>query len=274
MNKIGTHEQHRTIDTSNLRLLSRMDDFKVASGNADPRGWDVIAKDGKKIGKVDHLLVDPGARMVRYLGIDLDRSLTAGREGRDHVLIPVDTARLSSAHREQVFIPETSVGLGALPVYDKSKISSLLGHDRDRDLQRSGRSDRGERRMTLAEEELAVGKRTVEGGEVAIGKRVETEHVRESVPVTREEVTVERRPITGGVAAGMDTSPRIHEDEIRIPLTHEEVVVEKRAVPKEELIVKKHQVTDEQRIDETVRKERVEVQGGEQVREVGDRKRT
>lgn len=283
MNKTTTHERHRTIDTSNLRMLNRMDDFKVAQGNPDPRGWDVIAKDGKKIGKVEHLLVDPSARMVRYLGVDLDRSLRGDlmgdRAAGDHVLVPVDTARLSSQNREQVFIPETSSGLAALPVYNKSSIASLLGPDRDRtDRGRPAgpREERlgegGERRITLAEEELALGKRTVMGGEVGIEKKVETEHVRKTVPVTREEVTIERRPVTGSVT-GMDTSPRIHEDEIRIPLTHEEVVVEKRAVPKEELVVKKHQVTGEERIDETVRKERLEVHGEENVKEVGRQSR-
>lgn len=129
-------EKHgmQNIDTSNLRLLSRMDDFKVAKGSPDVRGWDVIGSDGQRLGEVDHLLVDPGARRVRYLGIDLDRGLLAGRtrggRGGDHVLIPVETARLSQDHRDRVFVPETSADVGALPIYDKSSIQSLLGHER------------------------------------------------------------------------------------------------------------------------------------------------
>lgn len=266
MERHGTHERHGTIDTSNLRLLNRMDDFKVAKGSPDVRGWDVIGKDGKRIGEVDHLLVDPGARMVRYLGVDLDRSLlaggTRGERGGDHVLVPVSTARLDRDHRDRVFIPESSTDLAALPVYDHNSIKSLLGHERGREEHHLGRE--GERRMTLSEEELAVGKRNVRAGEVEIEKKVDTEHVRKTVPVTREEVTVERRPATG-----TSTSPRIHEDEIHIPLTHEEVVVEKRAVPKEELVVKKHEVTGKERIDETVRKERAEVHGEEHVKNAG-----
>lgn len=267
MDRNSTHDRGRTIDTSNLRLLSRMDDFRVAKDNPDPRGWEVVGRDGKRIGKVDHLLVDPGARMVRYLGIDVDRSLLSGRGRGDHVLIPVDTAHLSHDHRDRVFIPESSTDLAALPIYDQSAIQSLLGRERGREERPVGRE--GERRVTLSEEELAVGKRTVSAGEVEIGKRVETEHVQKTVPVTREEVTIERRPITGAAAAGAGTSPRIQEDEIRIPLSHEEVVVEKRVIPKEEVVVKKHTVTGEERIDEAVRRERADIRGGENVREVG-----
>jgi len=70
----------------------------------------------------------------------------------------------------------------------------------------------------------------------------------------REEVTIERRPATG-----MGTAPTIEEGEIRVPLSHEEVIVEKRVVPKEELVIKKHEVQGEQVVEEEVRRERVEV---------------
>ena len=85
-------------------------------------------------------------------------------------------------------------------------------------------------------------------------KRVETEHVRETVPVMREEVTVERRPVTG-----MGTAAEIGDDEIRVPLSQEEVIVQKRVVPKEELVIKKHQVQGEQIVEDDIRKERAEV---------------
>lgn len=92
--------------------------------------------------------------------------------------------------------------------------------------------------------------------------------MRKAVPVTREEVSVERRPATA--AAG--TAPQIHQDEIRIPLMPE-VVVEKKVVPKEERVVKKRRITGEEKIDETVRKERAEVHGAEPVKDVGTKRR-
>jgi len=123
-----------------------------------------------------------------------------------------------------------------------------------RDLAREG-YDRGrEARLTLSREELAVGKQQVQAGEVALRKTVETEHVRENVPVSREEVRVERRPLSADSAADVD----IGEDEIRIPLTREEVVVEKRAVPVEEVVLRKDVVTEERAVEADLRRERLD----------------
>ncbi len=115
-----------------------------------------------------------------------------------------------------------------------------------------------EERMTLSEEELAVGTRQVRAGEVEVEKRVETEHVRREVPLTHEEVTVERRPIEGGMVAG-GLNNTIGEDHIRVGLTAEEAVVEKRVVPKEELVVRKQEVTEERTVEADLRSERAEV---------------
>lgn len=115
-----------------------------------------------------------------------------------------------------------------------------------------------EERITLSEEELAVGKRQVRAGEVEVEKRVETEHVRREVPLSHEEVTVERRPIEGGMVAG-GLNNTIGEEHIRVPLTAEEAVVEKRVVPKEELLVRKQEVTEERMVEADLRSERAEV---------------
>ena len=109
--------------------------------------------------------------------------------------------------------------------------------------------------VTRSEEELAIGKRQVSAGEVEVRKSVETEHVRESVPVTREEVIVERRPVNEVRAAGA----QIAEDAIRIPITEEELVVEKRPVVKEEIVVRKQAVQDTRTVEADLRKERVDV---------------
>ena len=123
-----------------------------------------------------------------------------------------------------------------------------------------------EERITLSEEELAIGKRQRAAGEVEVEKRVETEHVREAVPVMRDEVTVERRPITDG----MRTDAHFEDEEIRVPLTKEEVVADKRAVAKEELVVKKHEVTDQEVVEADLRRERAEVHAEGDVRRTND----
>jgi uncharacterized protein (TIGR02271 family) len=114
----------------------------------------------------------------------------------------------------------------------------------------------GERRLTLSEEELAVDKRRVPAGEVRLSKSVETEHVREDVPVTREEVVVERHSVRSGIRAdGVD----LGEDEITVPVTAEEVVAKKRAVVKEEIVARKHEVEENRTVEADLRREHVEI---------------
>jgi uncharacterized protein (TIGR02271 family) len=114
-------------------------------------------------------------------------------------------------------------------------------------------------RLVLNEEQLAIGKREVETGEVGVRKTVETQHVHENVQLRHDEVEVERRPITDGYAAG--TNATIGEEEnIRMTLHAEEAVVEKRVVPTEELVVRKREVVEDQAIDTTLRREHAEVE--------------
>ena len=118
--------------------------------------------------------------------------------------------------------------------------------------------ERGQdRRLTLAEEQLAVGKRTVQEGEVALRKHVDTRRVEEQVELMREEVTVERRPISAD--AGNVEVSEIGEAEIRVPVMREEAVVEKRTVPIEEVVVRKEAVADKQTVSADLRKETLDV---------------
>ena len=113
-------------------------------------------------------------------------------------------------------------------------------------------------RLVLNEEQLAIGKREVETGEIGVRKHVETQHVHENVQLRHEEVEVERRPITDGYSAAGNAT--IGEDEdIRMTLHAEEAVVEKRVVPTEELVVRKREVVENQPVDTTLRRETAEV---------------
>ena len=80
-----------------------------------------------------------------------------------------------------------------------------------------------------------------------------------------EEVEIERRPITDRSAA---RNAKIGEDEVRIPLMAEEAVVEKRTVPKEEVVARKRQVTDEKTVEADVRRERLDESGVRQAADI------
>jgi uncharacterized protein (TIGR02271 family) len=117
-------------------------------------------------------------------------------------------------------------------------------------------NDDADQRLTLSEEELAVGKRRVPAGEVRLTKSVETEHVSEDVPLMREEVVVERRPVPGGMRAD---DVEIGEDEITIPVAQEEIVAEKRAVVKEEIVARKREVEENRTVEADLRQEKVDI---------------
>ena len=113
--------------------------------------------------------------------------------------------------------------------------------------------------MTRSEEELRVGTRERESGRVRLRKYVVTEHVQQTVPVQREEVRIEREPITDANAGAAMSGPEISEEEHEVVLHEEELVVEKRAVPKERVRLGKDTVTEEHQVSEEVRKEQIDV---------------
>ena len=81
-----------------IERVDRMDDVRVAKDDPDPRGWEVIGRDGTKIGKIEHLLGDRDAMKVAYLVMKLDSKITTDDK---HVLIPAGHAAVD-ARRKRV----------------------------------------------------------------------------------------------------------------------------------------------------------------------------
>jgi uncharacterized protein (TIGR02271 family) len=115
--------------------------------------------------------------------------------------------------------------------------------------------------MTRSEEELRVGTAEQESGRARLRKYVVTEHVQQTVPVQREEVRIEREPITDANVDDAVSGPEISEEEHEVVLHEEQAVVEKRTVPKERVRMDKETVVDEETVDAEVRKEQIEVDG-------------
>jgi len=115
--------------------------------------------------------------------------------------------------------------------------------------------------MTRSEEELQVGTQTRERGRARLRKYVTTETQQVTVPVQREEVRVEREPITDANLDAATSGPAISEEEHEVTLREEEVMVEKRAVPKERVRLDTDTVTEERQVAEEVRKEQIQVDG-------------
>jgi uncharacterized protein (TIGR02271 family) len=112
--------------------------------------------------------------------------------------------------------------------------------------------------MTLSEEQVRVGTQTEEVGRARLRKYVVTENVTQTVPVTREEVRVEREPITEGNRDEALSGPDLSEEEHEVVLHEERPVVEKQAVPVERVRLDTDTVTDQVTVSEEVRKEELD----------------
>ena len=113
--------------------------------------------------------------------------------------------------------------------------------------------------MTRSEEELAVGTQRRETGRARLRKYVVTEEVQQTVPVQREEVRIEREPITDANVDAATSGAEISEEEHEVVLHAEEPVAEKRVVPKERVRLDKDVETEERTVSDEVRKEQIDV---------------
>ncbi len=114
--------------------------------------------------------------------------------------------------------------------------------------------------MTRSEERLQVGTQQVETGRARLRKRIVTEQVSTTVPVTRDEVVVEREPITeANMPKAMD-GPALSEEEHEVVLNAEQPVVTKETVAVERVKLGTQTVTEQQQVNEQVRKEQIETE--------------
>ncbi|HEX6042684.1 PRC and DUF2382 domain-containing protein [Longimicrobium sp.] len=237
------------------------------AGGMDPRGWGVVAGDGTWLGSVSDVMLERATGTPRYLTVALEPSIARQPGGR-RVFVAAGEARLDPAatrvHLDTIegtqahLLPERPADAPSLPT------PLDLAEAADAAATRApavppppsvAPAAEGEVRMQLSEEELEIAKRVVSAGEVRVHKHVQTERVREVVPVMREDVTVERRPLPDG--AGLE--PRQEGDTWYVPIVEEELVIQKRLVAREELVIRKRQVVVEQVIEETLRRETPEV---------------
>jgi uncharacterized protein (TIGR02271 family) len=131
-------------------------------------------------------------------------------------------------------------------------------HDRNQEgLSQPGSDleDEDELRVQRSEEELLAGTREREVGSVNVRKRVRTDRERLVVPTRREEISVERVPVSGEASEA-----QIGADEVCVPVVEDEVVVQKKPVAKEEIRVRKDVVDEQQIIEEDVRREEVDIE--------------
>ena len=167
----------------------------------------------------------------------------AGRRDEAIRILEARNADLGPTMRRQSS-SGTSHGAGAM--------SAATGTERRDDVDRS----RGDTNQ-LREEELDVRKERVQTGEVTLRTEVVTENRTIDVPVTREDVVIERHAVEGRDRAGGEIGEG---REIRVPLSEERVHVDKNTVAREEISVGKREVTGTGHVNEQVRREEARVE--------------
>jgi uncharacterized protein (TIGR02271 family) len=144
--------------------------------------------------------------------------------------------------------------VGADADYAGAGVGSGLGTDAGHDTSGPNTDDA----MTRSEERVNVGTRQTETGRARLRKYIVTENVTTTVPVSREEVRIEREPITEGNVDAALRGGDLTEEEHEVTLHAERPVVEKETVPVERVRLDKDVVTESETVSSDVRKEEID----------------
>jgi len=257
------------------------------------RGQQLIDRDGDKVGKIDEIYLDEQTGQPEWLAVN------TGLFGSNVSFVPLAQATTEGGtvrvpyEKSQIKDAPNASADGQLSQEEESRLYRHYGMDygenrSDSGLPEGGRFDDTTRTadtgtvghdtsgpttdqaMTRSEEELKVGTAKREAGRARLRKYVVTENVTQTVPVQREEVRVEREPITDANVGNAMDGPAISEEEHEVVLHEETPVVEKQAVPKERVRLDVDTHTEEQQISEDVRSEQIEVDGDDTTTRRGD----
>jgi len=248
----------------------------------DVIGSTAYDRDGDKLGKIGHVYYDDDTEQPKWLTVH------TGLFGTNENFVPVQGAELSTggsvtvAYDKAVVKDAPNIAEdGHLSPEDEERLYRHYGLDYgtggqrsgDRDLDGDGVYDDKARTavghdtsgpttddaMTRSEEQLRVGTETREAGRSRLRKHVVTEQQQVSVPVSHEEVRVEREPITDANRGDAYDGPAISEEEHEITLRAERPVVSTEAEAVERVRLDTHTVTEQETVRGDVRKEQIEV---------------
>jgi uncharacterized protein (TIGR02271 family) len=230
-------------------------------------GRTMLDRDGDKIGKIDDVYEDKQSGRPEWALVN------TGLFGTKKTFVPLRGAQPTG---EDVRVPLEKAHVKDAPRIDadgelsESEERELFTHydlayETDGDASAGNGHDVSgpttDDAMTRSEEELRVGTERRETGRARLRKYVVTETEQRTVPVRREEVRVEREPITEANAGQALDGPEISEDEHEVVLHEERPVVEKDVVAKERVRLSAEERTDEETVSEDLRKERIETDG-------------
>lgn len=246
----------------------------------------VLGEAGEKVGKVGQVYLDDESGNPEWV------TANTGLFGTSETFIPLQEATVTGS---EVRVPYTKAFIKDAPnmevddhltraqegelykyygLYDDSRsqfsdVDSMqphgaagAGYSGEHEVQASAGHDtsgpNADEAMTRSEEQLNVGTERVATGKARLRKYIVTENVTTTVPVQREEVRLEREPIAEANRDEAMTGGDLAEEEHEVTLTEERVVVSKDTIPVERVSLGKETVTEQEEVNEEVRKEQIE----------------
>lgn len=262
-----------------LKLADAYPNYKdEIFGGDDIKGYDVYAGNNEKIGSVYDALIDEqgsfryfvvdtgfwvfGKKVLVPMGkvkIDYDRHriMVSGMTKEEVERMPEysDNLAVDYDYEERVrgsYRPAAGAATAAAaqPAYDRNNYSY---DDHDGDLYKPQ-----DQKIKLYEERVVTNKNRQKTGEVAIGKKVETQTAQVSVPIEKERVIIERTtPSSTTVTPG---SAAFQEGEVaRMEVYEETADIRKEAFVREEVNIRKEVTQDTVTANETIRREELDV---------------
>ena len=245
------------------------------------RGRDAVDSQGEKIGHIEEIYLDAETERPEWALVNLSGF------GSKSAFMPLEGARgdgeqvTAPFSKQQVKDAPKAAADGELSQKEEAALYSHYGVDYDESRSDSGLPDRDggesfdgappvgndtsgpetDNAMTRSEEELKVGTTKRETGRARLKKYIVTEQVQTTVPVQREEVRIEREPITDANIGDATSGGELTEEEHEVTLSAEEVVVDKKVVPKERVRLDKDVVQEERQVSESVAKEQIDIEG-------------
>ncbi|MDY7007644.1 MAG: DUF2382 domain-containing protein [Cyanobacteriota bacterium] len=245
-------------------------------GGEDIKKYSVYtAESEEKVGEIDDALVDERGRF-RYLIIDTGFWIFGKK-----VLLPTGRAKIDY-DRERIYtIGFTKDQAENLPKYDDDMVVDYDYEEEVRNVYRTPATSKhsytadtydydneaemyqvdegNQQRLKLYEERLITSKDRQKTGEVAVGKKIETDTAKASVPIEKERVVIERSTPGSAVEVKPGEANFSDGEVARVEVYEESASIDKKAFVREEVSVRKEVERDTVDAKETVRREELDV---------------
>jgi uncharacterized protein (TIGR02271 family) len=228
-------------------------------------GMDVVDSSGSKVGSASQVYLDDQTGQPEWV------TVKTGMLGTKETLVPLSAADMSGSQLRVPYDKDKIKGApnqdpdGHLSPEEEQELYRYYGMDYGTGYETTDRVETtttqttGDDAMTRSEERLNVGKERVQSGRARLRKRVVHDQQTVNVPIEREELVLEREPITDANVGDAMAGPDLKEDEVDVTLYEERAVVNKETVPVERVRVGKEVHTETEAVSADVAREEIEI---------------